>query len=120
MLLAQDLPTLVIHGGAGVERAGMTPADEAEARAAMTAALQAGHALLVQGKPAVDAVAAAISVMEDSPQFNAGKGAVFNHEGKNELDASIMDGASGKAGAIAGVHRVRNPIQLARAVMDHS
>jgi beta-aspartyl-peptidase (threonine type) len=120
VLLAQGLPTLVIHGGAGVERAGMTPADEAEARAAMTAALQAGHALLVQGKPAVDAVAAAISVMEDSPQFNAGKGAVFNHEGKNELDASIMDGASGKAGAIAGVHRVRNPIQLARAVMDHS
>jgi beta-aspartyl-peptidase (threonine type) len=119
-LLAKDLPTLVIHGGAGVERAGMTPVDEAEARAAMTAALQAGHALLVQGKPAVDAVAAAISVMEDSPQFNAGKGAVFNHEGKNELDASIMDGASGKAGAIAGVHKVRNPIQLARAVMDHS
>ncbi|WP_343124187.1 isoaspartyl peptidase/L-asparaginase [Pseudoxanthomonas sp. GM95] len=98
----------------------MTPADEAEARAAMTAALQAGHALLAQGKPAVDAVAAAIAELEDSPQFNAGKGAVFNHEGKNELDASIMDGASGKAGAIAGVHRVRNPIQLARAVMDHS
>ena len=120
VLLAQDLPTLVLHGGAGVERAGMTPADEAEARAAMTAALQAGHALLVQGRPAVDAVTAAITVMEDSPQFNAGKGAVFNHEGKNELDASIMDGASGKAGAIAGVHTVRNPIQLARAVMDHS
>ncbi|WDS38131.1 isoaspartyl peptidase/L-asparaginase [Pseudoxanthomonas sp.] len=98
----------------------MTAADEAEARAAMAAALQAGHALLVQGKPAVDAVAAAISVLEDSPQFNAGKGAVFNHEGKNELDASIMDGATGMAGAVAGVHRVRNPIQLARAVMDHS
>lgn len=120
VLLAQDLPTLVIHGGAGVERAGMTPVDEAQARAAMTAALQAGHSLLVQGRPAVDAVAAAIMVMEDSPQFNAGKGAVFNHDGRNELDAAIMDGVSSKAGAIAGVHRVRNPIQLARAVMDRS
>ncbi|WP_224096615.1 isoaspartyl peptidase/L-asparaginase [Pseudoxanthomonas sp. X-1] len=111
---------LVIHGGAGVERKGMTPADEAEARAAMTAALQAGHALLTQGKPAPEAVAAAITVLEDSPQFNAGKGAVFTHDGRNELDAAIMDGASGKAGAIAGVHRVRNPILLAKAVMDHS
>ncbi|WP_235872922.1 isoaspartyl peptidase/L-asparaginase family protein [Pseudoxanthomonas winnipegensis] len=111
---------LVIHGGAGVERKGMTPADEAEARAAMTAALQAGHALLTQGKPAPEAVAAAITVLEDSPQFNAGKGAVFTHDGRNELDAAIMDGASGKAGAIAGVHRVKNPILLAKAVMDHS
>ena len=123
-LLAQAAPAtsplLVIHGGAGVERKGMTPADEAEARAAMTAALQAGHALLTQGKPAPEAVAAAITVLEDSPQFNAGKGAVFTHDGRNELDAAIMDGASGKAGAIAGVHRVRNPILLAKAVMDHS
>ncbi|NEL81536.1 MAG: isoaspartyl peptidase/L-asparaginase, partial [Xanthomonas perforans] len=59
-------------------------------------------------------------VLEDAPQFNAGRGAVFTHDGKNELDAAIMDGATGKAGAIAGVHTVRNPIQLARSVMDHS
>ncbi|TAA36353.1 peptidase T [Pseudoxanthomonas winnipegensis] len=120
VLVLLDAPMLVIHGGAGVERKGMTPADEAEARAAMTAALQAGHALLTQGKPAPEAVAAAITVLEDSPQFNAGKGAVFTHDGRNELDAAIMDGASGKAGAIAGVHRVKNPILLAKAVMDHS
>lgn len=120
VLTLLDAPMLVIHGGAGVERKGMTPADEAEARAAMTAALQAGHALLTQGKPAPEAVAAAITALEDSPQFNAGKGAVFTHDGRNELDAAIMDGASGKAGAIAGVHRVRNPILLAKAVMDHS
>lgn len=120
VLVLLDAPMLVIHGGAGVERKGMTPADEVEARAAMTAALQAGHALLTQGKPAPEAVAAAITVLEDSPQFNAGKGAVFTHDGRNELDAAIMDGASGKAGAIAGVHRVKNPILLAKAVMDHS
>lgn len=120
VLVLLDAPMLVIHGGAGVERKGMTPADEAEARAAMTAALQVGHALLTQGKPAPEAVAAAITVLEDSPQFNAGKGAVFTHDGRNELDAAIMDGASGKAGAIAGVHRVKNPILLAKAVMDHS
>ncbi|WP_456359942.1 isoaspartyl peptidase/L-asparaginase family protein [Xanthomonas translucens] len=112
--------TLVIHGGAGVERASSSAADLAEARAAMETALRTGQALLAQGKPAVDAVAAAIAVLEDSPQFNAGKGAVFTHDGRNELDAAIMDGASGKAGAVAGVHRVRNPIQLARAVMDQS
>lgn len=120
VLMALEQPTLVIHGGAGVERASMTPADEAEARAAMEQALRAGHALLQQGRPATDAVAAAIVVLEDSPQFNAGKGAVFTHDGRNELDAAIMDGATSKAGAIAGVHRVRNPIQLARAVMAHS
>ncbi len=112
--------TLVIHGGAGVERASSSPADLAEARAAMEKALRTGQALLAQGKPAVDAVAAAITVLEDSPQFNAGKGAVFTHDGRNELDAAIMDGRTGKAGAVAGVHRVKNPIELARAVMDHS
>ncbi|MET0548662.1 MAG: isoaspartyl peptidase/L-asparaginase [Xanthomonas sp.] len=112
--------TLVIHGGAGVERASSSPADLAEARAAMEQALRTGQALLAQGKPAVDAVAAAIAVLEDSPQFNAGKGAVFTHDGRNELDAAIMDGRTGKAGAVAGVHRVKNPIELARAVMDQS
>ncbi len=120
VLVALDSPVLVIHGGAGVERADMTPTDEAEARKALEAALRAGHAQLKAGKPALDAVAAAITVLEDAPQFNAGRGAVFTHDGRNELDSSIMDGATGKAGAVAGVHRVRNPITLARAVMDKS
>lgn len=113
-------PVLVIHGGAGVEKAGLAPAEQAAARAAMEQALRAGHAVLEKGGSAVDAVAATISVLEDAPQFNAGRGAVFTHDGRNELDAALMDGATGQAGAIAGVHRVRNPIQLARAVMEHS
>ncbi|HWU51431.1 MAG TPA: isoaspartyl peptidase/L-asparaginase, partial [Tahibacter sp.] len=75
---------------------------------------------LAAGKPALDAVSAAIVVLEDSPQFNAGRGAVFTHDGKNELDAAIMDGATRRAGAIAGVQRVKNPIALARAVMEKS
>ncbi len=120
VLLAIDAPLLVIHGGAGVERAGMAPADEAAARTALEAALRAGHARLAAGGPALDAVAAAIGVLEDAPQFNAGRGAVFTHGGRNELDASVMDGASGKAGAVAGVRRVKNPILLARAVMEKS
>ncbi len=113
-------PVLVIHGGAGVEKAGLSADEQAAAREAMARALRAGHAVLQQGGSAVDAVAATITVMEDAPQFNAGRGAVFTHDGRNELDAAIMDGASGQAGAIAGVHRVRNPIQLAKAVMQHS
>lgn len=120
VLVALDAPLLVIHGGAGVERAGLSAAEEVDARRALEAALRAGHAQLEAGKPALDAVAAAIRVLEDAPQFNAARGAVFTHDGRNELDASIMDGASGRAGAIAGVHRVRNPIVLARAVMEHS
>ncbi len=113
-------PLLVIHGGAGVERATMTPEVEAEVRKALTLALTRGHAELAAGKPALDAVTAAITTLEDDPNFNAGKGAVFTHDGTNELDASIMDGATRRAGAIAGVHRVRNPITLARAVMEQS
>ncbi|MGO1003222.1 isoaspartyl peptidase/L-asparaginase family protein [Lysobacter sp. CA196] len=113
-------PVLVIHGGAGVERAGLTPADETAARAALEAALRAGHAQLKAGKPALDAVTAAITVLEDAPMFNAGRGAVFNHDGQNELDSAVMDGASLRAGAIAGVHRVKNPILLARTVMEKS
>ncbi|GGZ69192.1 hypothetical protein GCM10008101_24440 [Lysobacter xinjiangensis] len=120
VLVALDAPMLVLHGGAGVERAGMTPADEAAARAALEAALRAGHARLKAGAPAMDAVTAAVTVLEDAPQFNAGRGAVFTHDGRNELDASVMDGATGKAGAVAGVHRVRNPLQLARTVMERS
>lgn len=120
VLVSMGSPLLVIHGGAGVERKEMTPADEDAARIALAAALRAGHAQLVAGKPAADAVTAAITVLEDAPQFNAGRGAVFNHDGRNELDAALMDGASGKAGAVAGVHRVKNPILLARTVMEKS
>lgn len=113
-------PVLVIHGGAGVERQDLTPAEEKAARAALRQALLRGHQALAAGKPALDAVTAAITVLEDDPTFNAGKGAVFTHDGRNELDASLMDGATLKAGAVAGVQRVRNPILLAEAVMQHS
>jgi len=113
-------PVLVIHGGAGVERKDLTPAEEKAARAALRQALLRGHQALAAGKPALDAVTAAITVLEDDPTFNAGKGAVFTHDGRNELDASLMDGATLKAGAVAGVQRVRNPILLAEAVMQHS
>ena len=111
---------LAIHGGAGVERRDMTPDDERDARAALELALRRGHAALKAGKPAVDAVTTAITVLEDDPHFNAGRGAVFTHDGRNELDASIMDGSTRKAGAVAGVHRVKNPILLARAIMERS
>ena len=111
---------LVIHGGAGVVRADMTPADEVAVRAVLELALRKGHEQLAAGKPALDAVTAAITVLEDDPHFNAGKGAVFTHDGKNELDSSLMDGATLKAGAVAGVHTVKNPILLARAVMEKS
>ncbi len=109
---------LVIHGGAGViERANMSPEREAEYRARLTEALNAGYAVLDRGGAALEAVTAAINVMEDSPLFNAGKGAVFNADGICELDASIMDGRTQAAGAIAGVHHIKNPINLARDVM---
>lgn len=111
---------LVIHGGAGVERRDLTPDDERYARAALELALRRGHAELKAGKPALDAVTAAIAVLEDDPHFNAGRGAVFTHDGRNELDASLMDGLTRKAGAVAGVHRVRNPILLARAILGRS
>ncbi|HVI58166.1 MAG TPA: isoaspartyl peptidase/L-asparaginase [Luteimonas sp.] len=111
---------LVVHGGAGLQREGTTAADEAAIRAAITLALRRGHEQLAAGKPALDAVTAAITVLEDDPLFNAGKGAVFTHDGRNELDASLMDGATRMAGAVAGVHHVRNPILLAREVMQHS
>ena len=113
-------PVLVIHGGAGVIKRDMNPAREKAVRAALAQALQNGYAQLKAGKPAMEAVTAAITVLENDPNFNAGKGAVFTHDGKNELDAAIMDGSTLKAGAIAGVHRVKNPILLARAVMEKS
>ena len=111
-------PVLVIHGGAGVIRRDMTPVREKVVRAAMIQALKNGYAQLKAGKPALDAVVAAITVLEDDENFNAGKGAVFTHDGKNELDAAIMDGNTLNAGSVAGVRRIKNPIQLARAVME--
>ena len=120
---AEDKPktALVIHGGAGViERSALSARDEREVRAALNRALDAGNAVLAKGGNALDAVEAAVVTLEESPHFNAGKGAVFNAEGKHELDASIMDGHTRRAGAVAGVTTVRNPIRLARAVMEHS
>ena len=96
----------------------MTPEMEAQYRAVLKQALEAGYAVLKQGGVSLDAVQAAIRVMEDSPLFNAGKGAVFAHDGKNELDAAIMDGTTLKAGAVAAVEHIKNPIDLARLVMD--
>ncbi|MGY0506042.1 isoaspartyl peptidase/L-asparaginase family protein [Luteimonas sp. e5] len=113
-------PVLIVHGGAGVVRSQMSAADEAAVRAALETALKRGHAELAAGKSALDAVTAAIVVLEDNPHFNAGRGAVFTHEGRNELDASIMDGKTRAAGAVAGVQRIKNPITLARAVMERS
>lgn len=113
-------PVLLIHGGAGVIKATMTPEIEAEVRKALKQAVTAGYAKLKEGKPALDAVTAAITVLEDNPNFNAGKGAVFTHNGHNELDSAIMDGNTLKAGAVAGVRNVRNPILLAQAVMEKS
>ena len=113
-------PLLLIHGGAGVAPGDLDAQAEARARAALQRALLAGHAQLAAGKPALEAVTVAVTVLEDDPSFNAGRGAVFTHDGRNELDASIMDGATGLAGAVAGLHTVKNPITLARAVMDKS
>lgn len=111
---------LAIHGGAGtIRRADLTAEQEAAYREKLEEALQAGHAVLTEGGPALDAVVAAIRVMEDSPLFNAGKGAVFTADGGNELDASIMHG-DGRAGAVAGVSHVPDPIVLARHVMERS
>jgi L-asparaginase / beta-aspartyl-peptidase len=113
--------TLVIHGGAGtLTRQNMTPEREKAYREVLQQALQAGHEVLRQGGTSLDAVERTVRVMEDSPLFNAGKGAVFTNEGRNELDASIMDGKTGKAGAIAGVTSIKNPISTARRVMEHS
>ena len=117
---AAVMPVLVVHGGAGVIKRDMTPAREKAVRAALAHALQDGHTQLKAGKSALDAVTAALTVLEDDPNFNAGKGSVFTHNGRNELDAAIMDGYTLRAGAVAGVQRIKNPILLARAVMERS
>ncbi|TCZ84933.1 isoaspartyl peptidase/L-asparaginase family protein [Lysobacter sp. N42] len=114
-------PALVVHGGAGfVPREALSPADLADVHATLNRALDAGDAVLRTGGSALDAVTAAVRVLEESPRFNAGKGAVFNARGGHELDASIMDGSTRRAGSVAGVTTVRNPIRLARAVMEKS
>ncbi|TAK53017.1 MAG: isoaspartyl peptidase/L-asparaginase, partial [Gammaproteobacteria bacterium] len=120
---AGDAPmiSIAIHGGAGVlNRASMTPENERAYRAGLEQALDAGYAVLADGGSSLDAVVAAVRILEDSPLFNAGRGAVFSHAGVNELDAAIMDGRSLRAGAVAGVRHVRNPVELARRVMEQS
>lgn len=112
---------LVIHGGAGViERSALSNEDERAIRDDLDRALDAGNALLRAGSAALDAVEAAIAVLEDSPRFNAGRGAVFGADARHELDAAIMEGHARRAGSVAGVTTVRHPIRLARAVMEHS
>jgi beta-aspartyl-peptidase (threonine type) len=112
---------IAIHGGAGViDRAQMTPEREASYSAGLALALDAGYAILERGGPSLDAVTEAVRLLEDDPQFNAGRGAVLSHEGEAELDASIMDGRGPRAGAVAGIRHVKNPIGLARLVMDNS
>ncbi len=112
---------IVVHGGAGtLKRTSLTPEKEAAYRDKLSEAIRVGQKILRDGGSSLDAVEAAVRILEDSPLFNAGKGAVFTSEGRNELDASIMDGLTLKAGAVASVTRVRNPISLARAVMEKS
>jgi len=125
-LAADETPALLkwslaIHGGVGtLDPAQMTPEKRAAYEAALQAALDAGSAILKDGGSAMDAIKAAIIIMEDSPLFNAGRGAVFTWDGTNELDASIMDGRDRSAGAIAGVKTVKNPILLADTVRTQS
>lgn len=118
---AEVRPVLVIHGGAGtIQRSSLTPEMEKAYRDTLALALKTGYAKLLAGATSVDAVEATVRVMEDSPLFNAAKGAVFTHDGRNELDASIMDGRTRQAGAVGAVTIIRNPISAARAVMEKS
>jgi beta-aspartyl-peptidase (threonine type) len=113
--------SIVVHGGAGViERKDMPAATEAAYRAAMKTAIETGAAVLEKGGTSLDAVQATIQYLEDNPLFNAGKGAVFTADGRNELDSAIMDGATLKAGAVAQITSTRHPIAAARAVMEKS
>jgi len=113
--------SIAIHGGAGtMDRATMSEAQRAEYEAALGTALDVGAKVLAAGGSALDAVEAAVVVLEDDPHFNAGRGAVFTYNGTNELDASIMDGRDRAAGAATGLTHVKNPVRLARAVMENS
>lgn len=118
--LAEPSWVLVIHGGAGADPAAMTAAERQGTEEGLQQALQTGIEILSQGGTALDCVERVIRVLEDRPEFNAGKGAVFNAEGKHELDASLMDGRSRACGAVAGVRTVKNPISLARQVMTQT
>jgi beta-aspartyl-peptidase (threonine type) len=112
---------LVVHGGAGtIERSKMTPEKEREYRAGLERALTAGYEILKRGGSSLDATETAVSVFEDDPHFNAGRGSVFTSAGTNEMDASIMDGKTLKAGAVGSVQHIKNPISLARLVMEKS
>jgi L-asparaginase / beta-aspartyl-peptidase len=112
---------LVIHGGAGtIERSKMTPEKEHEYRAGLERALRAGYEILKRGGSSLDATESAVRVLEDDPHFNAGKGSVFTSDGTNEMDAAIMDGKTLAAGAVAVLKHVKNPISLARLVMEKS
>ena len=112
---------LAIHGGAGtILKSQMTPALEAEYRSGLEAALIAGWEILSKGGTSLDAVEAAVSSLEDFPLFNAGRGSVFTHEGTQEMDASIMDGKTLNAGAVAAVKNIKNPVSLARLVMERT
>ncbi|PUZ24614.1 beta-aspartyl-peptidase (threonine type) [Chitinophaga costaii] len=112
---------MVIHGGAGtILQKNMTPEKEAAYKAALTLALQTGYNLLKSGHSSLDAVEAAVKMLEDNPLFNAGKGSVFTHDGRNEMDAAIMNGKTLQAGAVAGVTNIKNPVSAARAVMEKS
>ena len=112
---------LAIHGGAGtILPSSMTDEKEKAYTSALEASLRAGYSLLEKGFSSLDAVAAAVVILEDCPLFNAGKGSVFTHDGTHEMDALIMDGRTLKAGAVAGVQNIKNPVVLARSVMEHS
>jgi len=112
---------LAVHGGAGtIAPELMTPAREKAYRGALDLALRHGYAVLEKGGAALDAVEAAVRALEDTPLFNAGRGSVFNADGQHEMDASLMNGSDLRAGAVAGVQNVKNPISLARRVMDNS
>lgn len=117
----QQKYVLVVHGGAGtILKKNISPEQEAAYRAGLQEALSTGYKLIQAGKSSLDAVEATVRVLEDNPLFNAGKGSVFTHDGKNEMDAAIMNGKTLEAGAVAGVSVIRNPISAARAVMEKS
>ncbi|GHA59241.1 isoaspartyl peptidase/L-asparaginase family protein [Pontibacter akesuensis] len=112
---------IALHGGAGtIEKKSLSPEQDKAFRAALKQAVEEGHQVLARGGNALDAVELAVTLLEDSPLFNAGKGAVFTKEGKHEMDAAIMCGRTLEAGAVAGVRNIKNPIQLCRSIMEHS
>jgi beta-aspartyl-peptidase (threonine type) len=112
---------LVVHGGAGIiDRSRITPEQDRDIRSGLDRALAAGEAILGGGGAAIDAVEAAVRALEDDPNFNAGRGAVFTYDGRNELDAAIMDGSDRSAGAVTGVTTTRHPVSLARTIKDRS